>query len=161
METKRYYGADAVNQAAKYYGYKGIIDPAVVHLIRDEGFVPGVYKDDKDIDTEGVGLTGEFIGRDFFREVVPVFEDRARNAVKGYDKLPDEPKAAVLSAVYRGDMGPDTAKLLSAGDYEAAAVEYLNHEGYKKRKEKNPNDGVVKRMDRNAAIFKAMGKSDK
>jgi GH24 family phage-related lysozyme (muramidase) len=149
METKRYYGDDAVNAAAKYYGQK-IIDPAAAHLIREEGFVPGVYKDDKGIDTEGVGLTKEFIGKNFFTEVMPVFEARAREKVKGYDSLPDEPKAAILSAVYRGDLGPKTAELLNAGKPQQAAKEYLNHKEYRMRKKKNPDDGVVKRMERNA-----------
>ena len=145
----QYYGDEAVNAAAKYYNQK-IIDPAAAHLIREEGFVPGVYKDDKGIDTEGVGLTGEFIGKNFFTEVIPVFEDRARKKVKGYDTLPDEPKAAILSAVYRGDLGPKTAALINEGKPEQAAKEYLNHKEYKTRKRKDPDDGVVRRMERNA-----------
>jgi GH24 family phage-related lysozyme (muramidase) len=147
--NEQYYGDEAVNAAAKYYNQK-IIDPAAAHLIREEGFVPGVYKDDKGIDTEGVGLTGEFIGKNFFTEVIPVFEDRARKKVKGYDTLPDEPKAAILSAVYRGDLGPKTAALINEGKPEQAAKEYLNHKEYKTRKRKDPDDGVVRRMERNA-----------
>jgi len=68
--------------------------------------------------------------------------------------MPQDLKNAVLSAVYRGDLGPKTAKLLSKGQYAAAAEEYLNHAEYKKRKKKNPDDGVVKRMERNAAVMR-------
>lgn len=149
---KVYHGDAAVAEAMKYYGKKQI-DPIAEHIIRDEGFVPGVYQDDVGIDTEGVGLTGEFIGKDFFTEVMPVFEKRARASVSSYNKQPEEVRKAIMSAVYRGDMGPATAKLLDAGKYKEAAVEYLNHAEYRKRKRRNPDDGVVQRMERNAEAF--------
>lgn len=157
-EQKRFYGDDAVREAAKYYGHSGIIDPTAYHLIREEGFVPTIYEDDKGIPTEGVGLTGEFIGKNFFSEVMPEFENRARRRVEGYDMLPDEVRSAVLSGVYRGDLGPKTAELMSEGKWEAAAKEYLNHKGYKDRKSKDKDDGVVQRMDRNAAVFREFAK---
>ena len=156
--SKRYYGSDAVNQAAQYYGQK-IIDPIAAHIIQEEGFVPGVYDDSKGIPTEGVGLTGEFVGKNFFTEVMPVFHQRASKAVKGYNTLPDEGKSAVLSAVYRGDLGPKTAKLLSAGKYEAAAKEYLNHAEYRQGKGKKATSAqraISERMERNAQVFKSL-----
>lgn len=152
----RHYGDDAVKAAARFYGQK-MVDPVHAHLIREEGFVPGTYVDSKGIETEGVGLTGEFKGKNLFKEVLPVFENRARKKVKGYDQLPESGRAAVLSAVYRGDLGPKTAKLLSAGEYEKAAKEYLNHAEYKKMKKENPDSGIVERMERNAEAFKALG----
>lgn len=154
-EQRTFYGDEAVKMAAKHYNQK-IIDPVAAHLIREEGFVAGSYEDDVGVLTEGVGQTGENMGKNFFTEVLPKYENRARKAVKGYDNLPEQARAAVLSGVYRGDLGPKTAKLLSAGKYKEAAKEYLNHKEYRERKKKNPEDGVVRRMERNAAMFKSL-----
>ena len=149
--------AKRVNEAAQHYGYKGPLDPGMIHLIEEEGFVPEEYKDDVGVPTEGVGATEENKGKNFFTEIFPKYEARAARKVKGYTNLPQELKNAVLSAVYRGDLGPKTAKLLSKGEYAAAAEEYLNHAEYKKRKKKDLNDGVVQRMERNAAVMRKYG----
>jgi len=64
-------------------------------------------------------------------------------------------QAAVLVDIsYRGDLLPDMdwVKLLQRGKNIEAANEYLDHEEYKKRK-KRGQDGVVKRMERNAGIL--------
>jgi GH24 family phage-related lysozyme (muramidase) len=146
--------AKRINEAAQHYGYKGPLDPGMVHLIEEEGFVPTEYEDDVGVSTEGVGATAENKGKNFFTEIFPKYEERAARKVKGYTTMPQDLKNAVLSAVYRGDLGPKTAKLLSKGQYAAAAEEYLDHAEYKKRKAKNPDDGVVKRMERNAAVMR-------
>ena len=146
--------AKQINEAAKYYNYKGPLEPGMVHLIEEEGFVPEVYEDDVGVKTEGVGATAENKGKNFFTEVYPKYEERAARKVKGYTTMPQDLKNAILSAVYRGDLGPKTAKLLSKGQYAAAAEEYLDHKEYKERKKKNPDDGVVKRMERNAAVMR-------
>lgn len=151
---------DPIQAAAQHYGYRGIIEPGMAHLIMEEGFVPGQYDDDVGVKTEGVGQTGENIGANFFTETYPKYEARAREKVKNYNKLPEKTQMAVLSAVYRGDLGPKAAKLIEEGKFEAAAKEYLNHKEYRQRKRKNPEDGVVKRMERNAeAIRSGDGKS--
>jgi GH24 family phage-related lysozyme (muramidase) len=146
--------AKQINEAANYYNYKGPLEPGMIHLIEEEGFVPEVYEDDVGVKTEGVGATAENKGKNFFTEVYPKYEERAARKVKGYTTMPQDLKNAILSAVYRGDLGPKTAKLLSKGQYAAAAEEYLDHKEYKERKEKNPDDGVVKRMERNAAVMR-------
>jgi len=156
--------AKRVNEAAQFYGYKGPLDPGMIHLIAEEGFEPEEYKDDAEkgiagvsVSTQGVGATGENKGKNFFTEIFPKYEALAARRVKGYTNMPQDLKNAVLSAVYRGDLGPETAKLLSKGEYAAAAKEYLNHKEYEKRKKKNPNDGVVQRMERNAAVMRKYG----
>ena len=156
LQLPRYYGHKAVEQAKRYY-QQAEISPVAAHIIEEEGFVPGVYPDHKNIPTEGIGLTGEFIGKNFFTEVMPVFERRARNKIKNYDSLPSKGKQAVMSAIYRGDMGPKTAKLLSQGKYKEAAKEYLDHSEYKDLKKNNPRNGVVGRMERNAKVFASLG----
>ena len=146
--------AKQINEAAKYYNYKGPLEPGMVHLIEEEGFVPEVYEDDVGVRTEGVGATEENMGKCFFTEVYPKYVARAAERVSGYKDMSEELRNAILSAVYRGDLGPKTAALLSEGCYAEAAEEYLDHAEYRRRKAANPDDGVVKRMERNAAVMR-------
>lgn len=151
---------EQVVQAAKHYGYRGPIEPGMAHLIGEEGFRAEPYLDDVGVETVGVGATAENKDANFFTETYPKYVDRAQRTVKSYHKLPEETQLAVLSAVYRGDMGPKTAKLIDEGKFKEAAKEYLNHKEYKERKKKDPEDGVVLRMERNAeAIRSADGES--
>jgi len=66
---------------------------------------------------------------------------------------PPNVQIAIMSGYFRGDLGPKTREFLNNCDLKGAAIEYLNHAGYKKRKAKNPNDGVVKRMEENQKAF--------
>lgn len=152
--------AKRVQAAADHYGYKGPLEPGMVHLIEEEGFVPGEYEDDVGISTEGVGATAENKGKNFFTETYPKYMARAAKKVKGFGAFPEPLQNAVLSAVYRGDLGPKTAELLSKGEFDKAADEYLDHKEYKERKKKNPEDGVVKRMERNAEVMRQYGESE-
>jgi len=150
---KRYRGREAVAQAAKYYNQQ-IIDPIAEHIIMEEGFVPGVYPDPvKGIPTEGVGMIDDNIGKNFFTEVLPIYEQRARSFVPSYAKQPLSVQKAIMSAVYRGDMGDDTAELINKGEYKKASKEFLNHDGYRALKKKDPNHGVVKRLERTAEMI--------
>jgi GH24 family phage-related lysozyme (muramidase) len=142
-------------EAANFYDYSGPMEPGMLHLLEEEGFVAGQYEDDVGVDTFGVGQTAENKGKNFFTETYPKYVARAHKLVKGLGSMPQETQNAVLSAVYRGDMGPETAKLLSAGRFKEAADEYLNHAEYKKRRDKDPEDGVVLRMERNADAIAA------
>ena len=155
IARRTYYGDEAVVKAAEANGYKGPIDPVVRHLIHEEGFVDGAYADDVGVKTIGVGQTGEWMDKNLFTEVIPHFENKSREVVPGYDELPDNVRGAVLSAVYRGDLAENhtTAKLLRQGKGMEAAREYLNHAEYRQRLAKDPEDGVVKRMQRNAREF--------
>jgi hypothetical protein len=148
-----YHGNKAVRRAREFYQYKGRIDPLAENIILEEGFVVGSYDDDRGIETEGVGLTGEFRGRDFFRDVFPEFVARCLRLIPNFYDMPYVAQKAAISGVYRGDLGRKTAALLREGAYGDAAMEYLNHAGYRRRKNRNPNDGVVLRMERNAAAF--------
>jgi GH24 family phage-related lysozyme (muramidase) len=77
-----------------------------------------------------------------------------------WSKFPDELKTVLIDISFRGDLqnpkGGDFnfVNLIKKGNYKKAASEYLDHTEYKQRKGKrNLNDGVVKRMNRNAAIM--------
>lgn len=76
-----------------------------------------------------------------------------------YDSYSHELKGAILDGVFRGDLSgsPKTIKLINEGKFTLASKEYVNHTGYRKSKrgEEGFGSGIYKRMDRNAAIFKA------
>ena len=156
MKPRVFHGANAVVEACIYYG---LIDRIQAHLIEEEGFVAGRYLDVYQIETEGVGLTGEFKGKNFFTEVYPLFFQRAKRLVTNFDEHPEDVQKAIVSAVYRGDMGPKTARLLSQKKYHEAAEEYLNHKEYQKLLKINPKHGVVQRMHRNSQAFRKAGGS--
>ena len=164
IKTKPYTGKLAVKMASDYYG-KPIeeMSAAAKHIIMEEGFSADPYEDTKGITTQGVGLTGEFEGKDFFEEVVPVFEKRAAKITPAYPNLPPNVQEAIFSAVYRGDLSPKhkTAQLIREGKWAEAAKEYLNHGDYKASKKQNQEagrvvHGVQLRMERNAAAIASM-----
>ena len=151
-----------IDAAVAYYGYTGYLEPGMVHLIAIEGFRSRPYTDDTGVVTFGVGQTGLTINQNFFTEVYPAYVARAERRVgaERYQNMPVLMQNAVLGAVYRGALGANsrTARLLRAGYYVAASHEYLNHAEYRRRKAVNPNDGVVKRMESEAAVFFYYGK---
>ena len=73
--------------------------------------------------------------------------------VPNYSKLPIGTKQALINACYRGELSetgtPNTLKLMRAGKWQAASVEYVDHAEYRK------GGRVKERMDWNAAKFKA------
>lgn len=79
--------------------------------------------------------------------------DVAKKYIKTFDSLPLTVRIATINALYRGDMGPKTMKLLSQNKFGDAAKEYLNHAEYRSTK----NRGVKNRMDWNATVLKAAG----
>ena len=66
-------------------------------------------------------------------------------------------KIAMVSAYYRGDMGPKTEALIRNGDWCHVKAEYLNHGDYINCIPRHI-PGVCKRMDWNAAQFQSMCK---
>ena len=79
--------------------------------------------------------------------------DVAKKHIEKFDSMPLTVRIATINALYRGDMGPKTMKLLSQNKFAEAGKEYLNHGEYRSTK----NRGVKKRMDWNAAVFRAAG----
>lgn len=74
----------------------------------------------------------------------------AKSQIKNFDTLPLTVRIATLNALYRGDIGQKTMRLLDQNKFDDAAKEYLNHREYKT----TGNKGVKKRMEWNATVFK-------
>ena len=83
----------------------------------------------------------------------------ARSKIKDFDRLPTDVQNAIIDGFFRGDLSASdkTLKLMNAGDFLAAAKEYLNHKEYEAAKK--AKTGVALRMERNADVFKAYGRS--
>ena len=78
--------------------------------------------------------------------------------VTNFDTLSDEEQAAVVDARFRGDLGPDTATLISrSAPGHEIATEYLNHDGYRNAAARGL-PGIRTRMDANAEIFRNMNR---
>ena len=77
-------------------------------------------------------------------------ESKARRLIPKYDSYPTYVREAILNAIYRGDLGPATIKLINAGSWSKVSAEYLKHKNYT-----NPGSmsGVVVRMKANADAF--------
>ena len=87
---------------------------------------------------------------------------------KVWEKLPSIVQSAVLNGYFRGGLSgsPDAIKKMKAGKWKEAAIEYLDHGGYrrslkgeKKRGRGGLPLGIAGRMERNAAIFYLFGKN--
>jgi len=106
-------------------------------LLPGEDFSKGIT------DEEAVALLRQDIAK---REVA------IRKALPEYDSLPQYVKNGIVSAWYRGDLGPKatpkTMALMKAGDWSQAAAEYLNSRDFK-----TGFAGVKKRMQDNADAF--------
>lgn len=125
-------------------------------VVEEEGFSPEKYLDTEGVETFGVGQTGEWIKKGF----PAAFEHHVQRAQKYIPQLPELPEylqAELIQAEYRGDLGgsPEFRKKFLAGDYEAAAEEFLDSDDY--RKSKKEKTGVHKRMERVAEAVRKYG----
>lgn len=150
FRDNRYFSSvRAVKEVERRLGCE--LEPRFKHLVKEEGFFAGRYFDDRvkdPVETSGVGQTGKYITM----PLLQVFEEQESSLARiipSYNNQPEEVKAALLSAKYRGDLKStyNWVKQFNKGNYQDAAVELLDHKEYLTRKKKNPNDGVVKRLD--------------
>lgn len=75
-----------------------------------------------------------------------------------FDSFSDDLKVAIVDGYFRGDLpkSPRTIKLLKAGRFKEAAIEYLDHDEYRASKSgKSGMGGIAPRMERNAQIMAA------
>jgi GH24 family phage-related lysozyme (muramidase) len=133
------------------------------------------YQDSKGHWTIGVGhyiapeKLGQFRGRTLSdKQIDELFESdlQKRTTVAkqllGEDvfaQLPTPTKVAVIDGVFRGDLSgsPKALELIRQGRFEEAAVEYLDHNEYRKSVASNragKPHGVAARMERNAEALR-------
>lgn len=146
------YGSKAVEAIE---AREGALTPEMVRVIELEGYVPKPYWDAEDESkrtlTVGVGQTGKWMDKSF-KESFKHHEDQTRKLVKGYDDLPQELRAELVQATYRGDLGgsPKAVKLINEGNYREAAKEFLNNQDYRdelaKESRTGRKSGIAKRM---------------
>lgn len=157
LRPKTYFGTDAIKQVELKEGRQ--LSLAERRVVEEEGFVDGYYKDDKGIETGGVGQTGKWKTKSF----TETFESHAKDAkrlIKNFDKLPEDLQAEFIQITYRGDVqqSPNMRKLFNLGKFEEAASELLNNQEYKKRKAKG-DDGVTRRLEALSKSIRAQGGS--
>ena len=158
-KPKFYYGADAVKQVEKKLGRP--LTYIEKRVVEEEGFVDGIYKDDKGITTAGVGQTGKYLNKSF-EESLQAHVKEAERLIPSLTTLPEDVQAELIQATYRGDLGgsPTFRKLLNAGDYEKAAQEFLNNKDYRNSIALNQSGkphGVAGRMEKVAAAVAKLG----
>tara|TARA_R110000782_G_C14576872_1_gene388052 strand:+ start:52 stop:528 length:477 start_codon:yes stop_codon:yes gene_type:complete len=149
------HGNKAVSSAVQKYGNS--ITPAMVGLIKEEGFANNVYKDHKGNETSEVGQTGIYLNMPF-PEVYARKEDELRSMLPDYDMLPADFQEALMSSHYRGTLrgSPTALKLIKQGNYKEAAAEYLDNDEYREAVEKRL--GTAGRFEREAAAILKAGK---
>lgn len=76
----------------------------------------------------------------------------ARKLIPSFNTYPQYVKNAIISALYRGDIGPKTRSYINKGEWEAAAKQYLRHDEYIKSSA-TKSRAIAKRMERNQAAF--------
>jgi GH24 family phage-related lysozyme (muramidase) len=147
------------------------------YIAQSEGSVPKVYDDGAGNPTIGIGHLLKSESRGIFKslfgdkvnynniksgkaklddaQIKSLFKydlkhhlDRTRRIINDFDGLPTYLQAALLDSVYRGDTGRKTAQLMNAGEWGAAAKEYLNRRDYKNRVKLGIR-GIGPRMERN------------
>jgi len=134
------------------------------YIRKNEGAEPKAYKDSEGNWTIGVGhliqkgeeyllnktLNDKEINQ-LFAQDLEEHINRTKRIFPKFDQYPQDIQAALTDSVYRGDMGPNTRKLINSGNWKAAADEYINHSGYRASKAGEKGRGIYKRMDRNRA----------
>jgi len=77
-------------------------------------------------------------------------ESKAKRLVPKFNAYPKYVQEAILNAVYRGDLGPNTIEAINKGQWSNVSTMYLQHPNYT-----NPGSlrGVVTRMKSNADAF--------
>lgn len=159
FKSGRYFAGDKAVQAVEQRLGTALPD-RYKDVIREEGFVVGKYLDDKGILTSGMGQTQEYLNTSPL-QALQEKEGIASLIIDDYDSYSEDVKGALLSAVYRGDMKASNkwVQYFNKGQFDKASKEFLDHREYKERKKRNPNDGVVKRLEHISKTIKKAGKS--
>ena len=145
---------------------------AADYIREHEGYSDVMYDDGKGNWTIGIGhllsrseyekyknriLSDEEIQEIFKRDLKQKIAAAKREFGSQFDGFSDDLKIAIVDGYFRSDLpkSPRTIKLLKAGRFKEAAIEYLDHDEYRASKSgKSGMGGIASRMERNAAAFK-------
>ena len=152
LRPKTYFGKAAIEQVEVREGRS--LSLAERRVVEEEGFVDGYYKDDKGIETGGVGQTGKWKKKSF-TETFKAHAKDAERLINNFKALPETLQAEFIQGAYRGDVqqSPKMRSLFNSGKFKEASEELLNNKDYKDRKSKK-DDGVTRRIE---ALSKAIG----
>tara|TARA_R110000803_G_scaffold198667_1_gene262503 strand:- start:3 stop:611 length:609 start_codon:yes stop_codon:yes gene_type:complete len=162
------------NQAEEVKNYS----PYIEHLREKEGVSYTPYrpttKENEPL-TIGVGHTGPDVSMASIRtdeqiddQLTEDIEERlpaVRANIPNFDSLPEELRVPMLGSWFRGGLSgsPLTQKLIAAGNFEAAADEFLNNDEYRESKTQKGFDkgmrGIGTRMEELAEALRKHGKS--
>ena len=152
--------------------------PYIEHLREKEGVSYTPYrpttKENEPL-TIGVGHTGPDVSMASIRtdeqiddQLTEDIEERlpaVRANIPNFDSLPEELRVPMLGSWFRGGLSgsPLTQKLIAAGNFEAAADEFLNNDEYRESKTQKGFDkgmrGIGTRMEELAEALRKHGKS--
>jgi len=134
------------------------LTPIEAEVVREEGFSSGWYPDSTGVPTTGIGQTGKWANLPFSATVTE-HENRVKRLVPGYESLPEYLRADLTDSAFRGGItgSPTAVKHINAGDWDKAAVEFIDHDNY--RTSMAGNGAIAARMDRTAASMVKYGNS--
>ena len=145
----------------------------------NEGRVLEIYNDVKKNPTFGVGhlLTAkealeiqnitdpkelEFLSDSFFEKDLDDKIKLTKKLVPKYDSFPIDIKKVLVDSVFRGGLSgsPKTLELINAGDFNNAAIEFLDNKEYRKALKPEENmGGIAVRMKATANALEGFGKT--
>jgi len=148
---------------------ENIISKAAAYVKKHEGSKNHLYKDSKNYWTIGIGhlvtaqelpryknriLTNAEIESIFAKDLADKMHLINNKFGTTFNTYSDNLKCAVIDGYFRGDLpgSPKAIELLIKGDFNGAAIEYLNNKEY--HHAKASGSGVAARMEQNAAIMK-------
>lgn len=102
------------------------------------------------------GMTDAEVDKLTRYDLETTFLPRVKKLIPDFDKMPEETRAGLLSATYRGSlpMSKKTVALINQGKAGEAANEYLRNREYEVAKKKG--SGIAGRMEREAASIRSL-----
>jgi len=152
-QQEAFHGSEAVMKVQELIGRD--LTPQEINIVYAEGYSPNYYLDTSDIVTKGVGQTSDYMTQDY-DDVMAAKDKELRDYIHDYDNLNPRLQDALFSNNYRGILGDSdkTRRLINKGEYNAAAVEFLDSDEYRAQK---AGSGIKARYEETAAALREQG----
>ena len=152
-----------------------VIEPLNIRVIEQikerEGFLAEAKKfDGEPFYTIGYGRSnssvkkGDTVTREeaeeYLIEDINIRIPKINSLLPKLNEYSNELQEALFYEFYRGSLGASvkTMNLINEGNFKEAAIEFLNHDEYRKAIEENENPGIIKTMGRVANALNSEGK---